>query len=153
MTMPLKSLTNPVVYWGKQMKGASHHLFIWQQLEFVNNLNSGRNIDEKLANYIVALLTGNQCMNYTKCYRPIEDYKKFINEKKLIFGISPNSKIDFKNLQYPIQTNEWHVIADGGVLTNYLTNFTDFYNFYGIIFNNETRSKFSLAKENICRLL
>ena len=151
MTMPLKSLTNPVVYCGNQKKYGSPYLFIWQQPGFVTNLNSGKNIDEKLKNKIVKFLTGNKCIRFTDCYGPIKNWKNFIYKQNVIFGISPDSKIDFKDIQSHLSSKDWHVITDGGILKNYMQNFSDFYNFYGIIFDNETRPRFSLANENICR--
>jgi len=132
--MPLKSSTSPVFYWGKIKKHIRSYLFIWQLSEFVNSLNSGKNIDEKLNNKIVQLVTGNECMWFTYCYSPIEDYENSINKQNIIFGILSNLKINLKNVQYYLSTNDRYVIVDGRIFKNYLKIFLDFYNFFGIIF-------------------
>ena len=154
MTMPLNS-TNPVVVLLRHQKYISCHLLIWQQADFINDLYLGRNIDENLLKRIVEVLTKVKFTHYKQSYRRIEDFLHVIGDKNLVFGISSNSKINFKSLEIQMLNKNWQFIYDGEFLkisdSNYAKSFSDFLNNYGIIFGKGTRPEFSLAKENICR--
>jgi len=158
-----KSSSSPVVYLGKHKNQNNSHLLVWQQPDFIKNLNSGKKIDEKLVNKIVKLLTGGKCIRYTKCYRGIEDYEKFISDKDMVFGITPNLKKDIrdienqilKNVEKYILKNNWHFITDGEFFKSIdgtsIKRFADFFNIYGITVYFGNAKGFSLFYENICR--
>ena len=143
----------PVIYMSRHRDLKGRYLVVWQQSEFINNLNSLMNIDEKLTNKIVAVLTSGSCTNYSSCYRPIEKYTEFIGNRNLVFGISYKSTFNFTNVHSRIFKNNWNFISDGGFWKKdaKLLDANNLFKFYGIMFDREKRSGFSLANENICK--
>jgi len=155
MTIPSKA-KYPVVYMARHKNRSDNNFLVWPQSEFINNLNSRTNIDEKLANRIVDVLTSGSCTNYSKCYRPIEKYKTFINEKNVVFGISYKSIFDVTQFESRILQNNWHFISDGGYWKKdadfrSLTAINKLFKLYGINIANNKENGLNIVTENICR--
>jgi len=74
-------------------------LLAWPKSDLIKSLNSGRNVDQTLANQMMSVVTNGKCRKYPDCYRPIEHYEVFIKEKFLIFGVAHNSIFDFLDLE------------------------------------------------------
>ena len=128
-------------------------LLAWPKSDLINALNSGRNVDHLLANQMVSVVTSGRCSIYKNCYKPIEQYKRFIKDKFLVFGVSHNSNFDFLDLKKLIIKNNWYFIVGGDFWKNKVNdNIKSLLELYGIIATGEQTTGYAFDEENICNM-
>jgi len=145
--------SQPIVILASHKRPYIHSLLLaWPKSDLINALNSGRNVDQTLANQMMIVVTNGKCRKYPDCYKPIELYKVFIKEKFLVFGVSHNSRFDFFDIENFIMKNTWHFIVGEDFWENKINdNIKLLLELYGISAIPIQTNTFSFDEENICR--